>query len=79
MSAGRMQNEGKVLLQIRIPPNLKRLLVDIARLRGTSLNDVVREFIMRSLAELSYLSSEERKALGVTVPRVEKIKEGPPT
>jgi uncharacterized protein (DUF1778 family) len=67
MSGDRMQDEckGSVLLQVRISPNLKRLIAHIARVRGTSLNDVVREFILRSLAELSYLSSEEKKALGI--------------
>jgi NADPH-dependent ferric siderophore reductase len=67
MSVKNMQNEyeGRVLLQVRISPSLKKLIAHVAKVRGISQNDVVREFILKALAELSYLTEEERKALGV--------------
>lgn len=67
--------ENKVLLQVRISPSLKKLIAYVAKLKGISQNDVVREFIMRSLAELSYLSEDEKKALGI-VPKQKGTQSG---
>jgi predicted DNA-binding protein len=65
MNTENIQSESKTLLQVRIPTKLKNRLIYIAKIRGLSQADLVREFILKALAELSYLTEEEKKALGI--------------
>ena len=48
----------------RIPQRDYELIKKIAEARGMTLADLLRELIRRELARLSYLSKEEKKALG---------------
>jgi len=41
------------------------ILRKVAEARGISLSDLIREAVRSKLAELCYLSEEEKKALGV--------------
>ncbi|MEM0079928.1 MAG: hypothetical protein QW118_06890 [Nitrososphaerota archaeon] len=52
-------------LEVWIPKDLKDLAVKVARARGETLGAMVRRALKRELALLSYLSEEEKKALGV--------------
>jgi uncharacterized protein (DUF1778 family) len=51
--SARMTEEDKVLLE------------KVCKARGEDLSDFVRRSIRKELASLSYLSDEEKKALGV--------------
>jgi len=50
---------------VRIPQEDKTLLEKVCKARGEDLSDFVRRSIRKELASLSFLSAEEKKALGV--------------
>jgi len=50
---------------IRMAPNEIALLKKVSHARGEDLSDFVRRSIRTELARLSYLSPNEKKALGV--------------
>jgi uncharacterized protein (DUF1778 family) len=52
------------ILSVRVSREKKTLLERICRIRGEDMSDFVRRSILKELANLSYLSDEERKALG---------------
>jgi uncharacterized protein (DUF1778 family) len=52
-------------LNVRILVEDKSLLEKICKARGEDLSDFVRRSVRKELASLSYLSDEEKKALGV--------------
>jgi metal-responsive CopG/Arc/MetJ family transcriptional regulator len=56
---------GETHLVVRVQEELYELLKAIARDRGQQLSSYVREVIKTELARLSYLSLEEKKALGI--------------
>lgn len=58
-------------LGVRTKENDVRLIKEICNARGENLSSFVRRAIKMELARLSYLSNEEKKALGI-------ISEGPP-
>ena len=49
----------------RLEAKTKGLLIKICKNRGEDLSDFVRRAVYKELAELSFLSSEQKKALGV--------------
>lgn len=50
---------------VRISEEHKALLERVCRARGEDLSDFVRRSVLKELASLSFLSAEEKKALGV--------------
>lgn len=50
---------------VRIPQEDKALLEKVCKARGEDVSDFVRRSIRKELANLSFLSAEEKKALGV--------------
>jgi len=54
------------IIGIRITPQDKDLLQKVSKSRGEDLSDFVRRAIRKELASLSYLSAEDKKALGVS-------------
>jgi len=52
----------KVVLGFRIEPEIRDLIKEIAKRRDIDLADFMRELVKRELAELGYLSEEERRA-----------------
>jgi len=49
---------------VRFEPHLKELAKKVARARGEDLSDLVRRAVKMELARLSFLTDEEKKALG---------------
>jgi hypothetical protein len=49
----------------RVDEHLKKLVEEVAKLRGERVSDFVRRVIKIELAKLSYLTPAEKKALGV--------------
>jgi len=60
-----MSNRNSVYLQIRIDPKLKELLRRVAKAREEDMTTFVKRAVKKELANLGYLSEEEKKALGV--------------
>jgi predicted transcriptional regulator len=52
-------------LTVRIDSELKEKLRKVAQARRCDMGDIVRLLIAEELARLSYLSPEEKKALGL--------------
>jgi len=50
---------------VRVTSNLYNLLVKISNNRGEDVSDFIRRAILKELANLSFLPSEQKKALGV--------------
>lgn len=50
---------------VRFEPSIKELARKVAKARGEDLSDLVRRAVKMELARLSFLSEEEKKALGV--------------
>ncbi len=50
---------------VRLDAKIDQLLREIARARGQDVSNFVRAVIKTELARLSYLTPEEKKALGV--------------
>jgi len=50
----------------RMPKEDIELVKKVAKARGEDLSDFVRRAIYRELADLSFLSKEQKKALGLT-------------
>jgi len=52
-------------LVVRVDPTLKQLIDRVAKARGEQISNFVRRAVKTELAKLSYLTPEEKKALGV--------------
>jgi uncharacterized protein (DUF1778 family) len=52
-------------ISARMHPEHKVLLERVCKARGEDLSDFVRRSVLKELASLSFLSAEEKKALGV--------------
>jgi hypothetical protein len=50
---------------VRLEPKVNRLIRSVARARGQDVSNFVRAVIKAELGRLSYLSSDEKKALGI--------------
>jgi hypothetical protein len=57
----RLQNQ----VVVRMDPTLIAMMKKVAKARGEDLSDFVRRSVKGELARLSYLSSDEKKALGI--------------
>jgi negative regulator of replication initiation len=60
-----MSNLTKVV-GIRVTEDLYTKLATISHTRGEDVSDFVRRSILKELAQLSFLSATEKKALGIT-------------
>jgi len=49
----------------RIPKHIVELLKKVSKNRGEDVSDFVRRAVYKELASLSFLSDEQKKALGV--------------
>jgi predicted DNA-binding protein len=54
-----------ITIGVRIPVTTKELLNKVSKNRGEDVSDFVRRSILKELASLSFLSVEEKKALGI--------------
>lgn len=52
-------------ISVRMPEEDKALLEKVCKARGEDVSDFARRSIRKELASLSFLSSDEKKALGV--------------
>jgi len=59
----------KPIIFARVTTEDYQLLKEVSKARGEGLSNFVRRAVRRELALLSYLSAEEKKALGVKVER----------
>lgn len=50
---------------VRLEASISRLLRKVAKARGQDVSNLVRYLIRVELARLSFLSAEEKKALGI--------------
>ena len=61
-------DNGRVeVVSVRFTKRIRELVKQVADARGLDESDVIRELVHRHLASLSYLTDEEKKALGVVV------------
>jgi len=60
-----MRDISETRLNIWIDKELKELAYRVARSRGETLSSMIRRALKKELAELGYLSREEKKALGL--------------
>lgn len=58
-------------LGVRFNVRSAQLLARVCQLRGEDISDFIRRAVLTELAELSYLSDEEKKALGMLKDRRE--------
>jgi hypothetical protein len=52
-------------IDVRLDPKVNRLIRSVASARGQDVSNFVRALIKAELARLSYLSPDEKKALGI--------------
>ena len=57
----------KVFIAARIDCEIKKLIEKICQARGEDLSDFVRYSIRKELARLSFLPTEDKKALGINL------------
>jgi len=62
----------KPIIFARVDEKFLKLLKKVAKARGEDLSDFVRRSVKLELARLSYLSDEEKKALGFEVRNIEQ-------
>jgi len=55
------------VIGVRVTSEDKELLERVSKARGEDVSDFVRRAFRKELASLSYLSIEDKKALGVAV------------
>lgn len=58
---------GKPIVFARMPKEDVELLKKVCKARGEDLSDFVRRSVKKELARLSFLTAEEKKALGFKV------------
>jgi hypothetical protein len=54
-----------VYIGARVETGVKVLVEKVSKSRGEDVSDFIRRSVLKELASLSYLSPEEKKALGV--------------
>jgi len=62
----------KPIIFARVDEKFLKLLKKVAKARGEDLSDFVRRSVKLELARLSFLSDEEKKALGFEVRNIEQ-------
>lgn len=60
----------------RMPKEDVELLKKISKARGEDLSSFIRRAVYKELADLSFLSKEQKKALGLTTAAFKKAQEG---
>lgn len=65
--------EGSKLIGARVTPELHDLVVKVSRNRGEDVSSFLRRLLLQELARLSYLSEEQKKALGIVTPQPEVV------
>ncbi len=53
------------IVGVRLPEGDKALLEKVCKARGEDLSDFIRRSIRKELASLSYLTDDDKKALGM--------------
>ncbi|MDI9578287.1 MAG: hypothetical protein QM398_09160 [Thermoproteota archaeon] len=53
------------IISVRMGKEHKALLEKVSKARGEDVSDFVRRSVLKELASLSFLSSDEKKALGI--------------
>jgi len=53
------------VIGVRVSPEDKELLEKVSKARGEDISDFIRRAFRKELASLSYLSDDDKKALGV--------------
>lgn len=56
---------------VRLTPEIDDLLREVSSARGEDVSDFIRRAILRELASLSFLSTMQKKALGVPSEKVD--------
>lgn len=59
--------EPDVLIHTRVPQKIKAILKDVCERRGESEADFFRRSVLKELADLGFLTNEDKKALGLKV------------
>lgn len=54
------------LLSARVPEELHRQVMEVSKRRGEDISDFIRRAILKELANLNFLSEDQKKALGVS-------------
>ena len=54
------------MLSARVPETLYNQVKEVSKGRGEDLSDFIRRAILKELASLSFLSKDQKKALGVS-------------
>jgi uncharacterized protein (DUF1778 family) len=62
----------EAIISARMPKQDAELIKKVAKARGEDLSDFVRRAVYRELASLSFLSDEQKKALGIAKPAIQK-------
>ena len=61
-----MSGDGRVeVVTVRFTKRIRELVRQVAQAKGVDESDVIREAVHRQLASLSFLTDNEKKALGV--------------
>jgi hypothetical protein len=63
-------------ISARISEKDKTLVIRVCKDRGEDISDFVRRSIRKELASLSFLTSEEKKALGVKTDDQNNVNQG---
>lgn len=58
-------DEPDVLIHTRVPQKIKKILKDVCTRRGESEADFLRRSLLKELADLGFLTDEDKKALGI--------------
>jgi len=54
-----------ITIGFRVDPEFQEILKKVCQARREDMSDFIRRAILKELAELSFLPSEQKKALGV--------------
>lgn len=57
-------SETDTVISVRFDQRINKIIREFADSRGETLSTVIRRLVLRELAEHSYLSDKEKKALG---------------
>ncbi len=60
-----VSNMSKDIVSVKLPPEDKTLIEKISKARGEDISSFIRRSIRKELASLSFLSDEDKVALGL--------------
>ncbi|MDD3813263.1 MAG: hypothetical protein PHZ02_01345 [Desulfocapsaceae bacterium] len=67
--------EEQVYIGARVPKRISTILKEICQKRGEDVADFIRKNLYIQLAEMGYLTDEDKKALGIKVEKLKTEKE----